>query len=281
MSTLAPRDAPSAAELDEAAALLRGRTVAVLTGAGMSTDSGIPDYRGAGAPKRTPMTVQQFLSGPEFRRRYWAGSHLGWRVFDAAQPNRGHRVLAELESAGVVNGVITQNVDGLHLKAGSQHVVDLHGTVDLVRCLECGQTFARSSIAERIEAANPWLERPESVVINPDGDAEVVGVDDFAVPDCSVCGGMLKPEVVFFGEFVPAEKFAEASALIRRADALLIAGSSLAVNSGVRLLDLARRRRLPVVIVNRGETKGDRKASVKLDAGTSETLEALSSRLLG
>ncbi len=281
MSTLAPRPRASDRELDEAADLLRGRRVAVLTGAGISTDSGIPDYRGAGAPKRTPMTFQQFLSGPQFRRRYWAGSHLGWRVFDAAEPNRGHRVLAELEDAGIVNGVVTQNVDGLHLKAGSQHVVDLHGTVDQVRCLDCGQTFARASIAERIEAANPWLERPESVVINPDGDAEVVGVDGFTVPDCSVCGGILKPEVVFFGEFVPAEKFAEASALVRRAEALLIAGSSLAVNSGVRLLDLARRRRMPVVIVNRGETKGDRKAAIKLDAGTSETLEALSSRLLG
>ncbi len=281
MSTLAPRPTASARELDEAADLLRGRTIAVLTGAGVSTDSGIPDYRGAGAPKRTPMTVQQFLSAPSFRRRYWAGSHLGWRLFDAAQPNLGHRVLADFESAGIVNGVITQNVDGLHLKAGSQHVVDLHGSVDEVRCLDCGQTFARSSIAERIEAANPWIERPESVVINPDGDAEVVGVDDFTVPDCSVCGGMLKPEVVFFGEFVPAEKFAEASALVRRAEALLIAGSSLAVNSGVRLLDLARRRRIPVVILNRGATKGDRKATIKLDAGTSETLEALSSRLLG
>jgi len=281
MSTLAPRPTASARELDEAADLLRGRTIAVLTGAGVSTDSGIPDYRGAGAPKRTPMTVQQFLSGPQFRRRYWAGSHLGWRMFDAAKPNRGHEVLAELEAAGIVNGVVTQNVDGLHLKAGSQRVVDLHGTVDLVRCLDCGQTFARGSIAERIEAANPWLERPESVVINPDGDAEVVGVDGFHVPDCSVCGGMLKPEVVFFGEFVPDEKFAEASALVRRADALLIAGSSLAVNSGVRLLEIARRRRVPVVIVNRGETKGDRKAAIKLDAGTSETLEALSSRLIG
>src|SRR3954468_5435480 len=281
MSTLVPRPPAPAEELDAAAELLAGRSVAVLTGAGVSTDSGIPDYRGDGAPKRTPMTYQQFLSGPEYRQRYWAGSHLGWRAFDAARPNRGHQVLAELEADGVVNGVITQNVDGLHLKAGSRRVVDLHGTVDLVRCLVCGQTYARESIAERIESANPWLERPESVVINPDGDAEVVGVEDFAVPECTVCGGMLKPEVVFFGEFVPVEKFAEATALVHRAGALLIAGSSLAVNSGVRLLDLARRRKLPVVIVNRGPTKGDAKATLKLDAGTSQTLEALASRLAG
>jgi NAD-dependent SIR2 family protein deacetylase len=279
MSTLAPRPPVTDRELDAVAALLRGRTVAVLTGAGVSTDSGIPDYRGEGAPKRTPMTFQQFLSGPRYRQRYWAGSHLGWQVFDAAQPNRGHAVLAALEESGVVNGVITQNVDGLHLRAGSRHVVDLHGAMDRVRCLVCGQTFARGSIAERIDAANPWLRRPESVTINPDGDAEVVGVDDFVVPECTVCGGILKPEVVFFGEFVPVAKFAEASALVKRADAILIAGSSLAVNSGVRLLDLARRRRMPVVIVNRGPTKGDRKATIKLDAGTSETLEALATRL--
>jgi NAD-dependent SIR2 family protein deacetylase len=152
--------------------------------------------------------------------------------------------------------------------------------MDRVRCLDCGQSFARGAIADRIDAANPWLGRPESVTVNPDGDAEVVGVDDFVVPECSVCGGILKPEVVFYGEFVPVEKFAEASALVRRADALLIAGSSLAVNSGVRLLDLARRRRLPVVLINRGPTKGDGKATVKLDSGTSETLEAVSSRLL-
>jgi NAD-dependent SIR2 family protein deacetylase len=281
MSTLLPRPTASAEELDAAAELLAGRSIAVLTGAGVSTDSGIPDYRGEGAPKRTPMTYQQFLSGPEFRQRYWAGSHLGWRAFDDARPNRGHQVLAELEASGAVNGIITQNVDGLHLKAGSRVVVDLHGTVDRVRCLVCGQTYARESIAARIEQANPWLERPESVAINPDGDAEVVGVEDFTVPECTVCGGMLKPEVVFFGEFVPLEKFAEATALVHRAGALLIAGSSLAVNSGVRLLDLARRKKLPVVIVNRGPTKGDAKATLKLDAGTSETLEALAARLAG
>src|SRR3954462_1643569 len=139
MSTLVPRPTASMEEFDAAADLLAGRTHAVLTGAGMSTDSGIPDYRGEGAPKRTPMTYQQFLSAPEFRQRYWAGSHLGWRAFDQARPNRGHRVLAGLEAAGAVNGIITQNVDGLHLKAGSRRVVDLHGTVDRVRCLICGQ----------------------------------------------------------------------------------------------------------------------------------------------
>ncbi|BDI22689.1 NAD-dependent protein deacetylase [Herbiconiux sp. L3-i23] len=275
-----PRAAAADADLDRVADLLRGREVAVLTGAGVSTDSGIPDYRGQGAPKRSPMSFQQFLAGESYRQRYWAGSHLGWRRFDAARPNDGHRALAALEEAGVVNGVVTQNVDGLHLRAGSRHVVDLHGTVDRVRCLQCGQIFARASISERIDAANPWLEQPDQVVINPDGDAEVVNSDDFVVPDCTVCGGILKPEVVFFGEFVPSEKFSEASALVRRADALMIVGSSLAVNSGIRLLEVARRRKVPIVIVNRGETKGDTKATVKLDAGTTETLTGLAARLV-
>jgi NAD-dependent SIR2 family protein deacetylase len=269
------------AQLDELADLLRGRELAVLTGAGVSTDSGIPDYRGQGAPKRSPMSFQQFLAGHSFRQRYWAGSHLGWKRFDDARPNAGHRALARLEDAGVLNGVVTQNVDGLHLRAGSRHVVDLHGTVDRVRCLRCGQIFARASISDRIAQDNPWLEQPENIVINPDGDAEVTNADDFVVPECSVCGGMLKPEVVFFGEFVPAEKFIEASALVRRADALLIAGSSLAVNSGVRLLEVARRRKVPIVIVNRGATKGDAKSTVRLDAGTSEALTGLAHRLAG
>jgi NAD-dependent SIR2 family protein deacetylase len=265
--------------VDRAAELIRGRRVAVLTGAGLSTDSGIPDYRGEGAPVRNPMTVQHFLSSEERRKRYWAGSHLGWKRFNSARPNLGHRVLAELEASGITNGVITQNVDGLHVRAGSRRVVDLHGSMDRVRCLRCGQRYARSDVASRISAANPWVDIPEQVQLNPDGDVEVTEHQDFVIPECTVCGGMLKPEVVFFGEFVPLEKFTEASALVKNAEALLIAGSSLVVNSGIRLLDQATRRKLPVVIVNRGVTKGDRRAAVKIDAGTSETLAALQRRL--
>ncbi len=267
--------------LDELADLLRSRRVAVLTGAGVSTDSGIPDYRGEGAPKRTPMTFQQFLTDDAYRRRYWAGSHLGWRLFDAARPNDGHRALADLEERGSVTGIVTQNVDGLHLKAGSRRVVDLHGTVDRVRCLQCGQIFARASVAERIDAANPWLDAPDSIVINPDGDAEVRDTDGFVIPGCTVCDGVLKPEVVFFGEFVPTEKFTEAAAVVKQSDALVIAGSSLAVNSGVRLLEIARRKKIPVVVINRGVTKGDAKATMKIDAGTTETLTGLRDRLVG
>lgn len=265
--------------VDDAVELLRGRTVAVLTGAGVSTDSGIPDYRGEGAPARSPMTFQTFLDDERARKRYWAGSHLGWRRFSSAEPNAGHRALAALEIDGPVNGIITQNVDGLHLRAGSRRVVDIHGSMDRVRCLQCGQTFARIDISERLAEANPRLDAPDGVRLNPDGDVDVDAVDDITVPSCSVCGGILKPEVVFFGEFVPAEKFTEAAALVRRADALLIAGSSLVVNSGIRLLDQASKRRIPIVIVNRGDTKGDARASLKIDAGTSEVLTSLADRL--
>jgi len=267
------------AQIDQAVPLLEGRSIAVLTGAGVSTDSGIPDYRGEGAPRRSPMTFQQFLVDAQYRKRYWAGSHLGWRHFDAARPNTGHRVLAELEASGIVNGVITQNVDGLHLRAGSQRVVDLHGTMDKVRCLTCGQAFARAGIAERIAAANPWLEQVSPDEINPDGDASPAAFDDFVTPDCTVCGGVLKPDIVFFGEFIPVEKFSEASALVKKADALIVAGSSLVVNSGIRLIEQARRRRIPLVVINRGVTKGDTQAAVKIDAGTSEVFLSLQERL--
>ncbi|MFZ4895193.1 Sir2 family NAD-dependent protein deacetylase [Plantibacter sp. Mn2098] len=265
---------------EQAVDLLRGKRLIMLTGAGVSTDSGIPDYRGKGAPKRTPMTVEQFLTNDSARKRYWAGSHLGWKRFDGARPNEGHRRIAELEEAGILSGVITQNVDGLHVRAGSRRVVDLHGSMDRVSCLTCGQTYARSSIAVRMSELNPWLDTTADVTINPDGDAEVGGVDEIVVPVCSVCGGMLKPDVVFFGEFIPAEKFAEASALVRSSEALVIAGSSLVVNSGIRLLEQARRRRLPIVVVNRGVTKADSRANVKIDAGTTETLTTFAEALL-
>ncbi len=278
-STLREWPHATAEQLDLATDVLRGRSVAVLTGAGMSTDSGIPDYRGEGAPPRNPMTFDQFLASADYRKRYWAGSHLGWRRFDGASPNDGHRTLARLEEVGIVNGIITQNVDGLHLRAGSLRVVDLHGTMDRVRCLTCGQNFARSDIAARIAAGNPWLEEPDAGELGPDGDVAFSQIDDFVTPECTVCGGILKPDIVFFGEFIPMEKFVEATALVKSADALLIAGSSLVVNSGIRLLDQATKRRMPVVIVNRGVTKGDPRATVKIDAGASGTLAELAERL--
>ncbi len=279
-TTQAPLGAALEPLVQQAVDLLRGKKIVVLTGAGVSTDSGIPDYRGEGAPVRTPMTFDHFRSDARGRQRYWAGSHLGWRHFSAAQPNDGHRALAALELGGVVNGIVTQNVDGLHLRAGSRRVVDIHGSLDRVRCLHCGQTFARADIAERMARDNPWLEAPEGVELNPDGDVTVEASDRMIIPGCSVCDGILKPEVVFFGEFVPLEKFEEARALVRSADAMLIAGSSLVVNSGIRLLDQASKRKIPIVILNRGVTKGDPRATLKIDAGTSEVLVALRDRLL-
>lgn len=279
ISTLPALDSALLAAVDQAERLLSGRRVTVLTGAGVSTDSGIPDYRGEGAPVRSPMTFQTFLADTRARQRYWAGSHLGWRHFSDAAPNAGHRALADLELAGVVNGIITQNVDGLHLQAGSRHVVDVHGSIDRVRCLSCGQQFAREDIAVRMTRDNPWLAQPETLRLNPDGDVDIDAVDDMVVPDCSVCGGMLKPDVVFFGELVPTLKFTEASSLIKGADALIVAGSSLVVNSGIRLLDQAVKRRMPILIINRGETKGDSRATLKIEAGTSQVLEELRARL--
>ena len=268
------------ADVDAVVRALAGKRIAVLSGAGVSTDSGIPDYRGEGRAVRTPMTFQEFQSTPERRQRYWAGSHLGWRTFSAATPNAGHRALADLERAGVVTGVITQNVDGLHLRAGSRRVVEIHGSMDRVVCLTCGQTFSRADLEATLDRDNPWLDEPGAVTLAPDGDVEIEDAGRFRIPACSVCGGVLKPDVVFFGEFVPTEKFREAVSIVAGADALLVVGSSLVVNSGVRLVDHAVRRRKPVVIVNRGATRSDRRAVVRLEAGTTETLTALADRLL-
>jgi NAD-dependent SIR2 family protein deacetylase len=272
-------DGPAVDAVERAVALLAGKRIAVLTGAGVSTDSGIPDYRGAGRVVRKPMTFQEFRADPAKRQRYWAGSHLGWRTFAAARPNAGHRALAELETAGLVTGIATQNVDGLHLRAGSRRVVEVHGSMDRAVCLTCGQVFSRADLARVLDRDNPWIDDPGTVQLQPDGDVEITDVERFRVPDCSVCGGVLKPDVVFFGEFVPAEKFREAVSIVAEADALLVVGSSLTVNSGVRLVDHAARRKRPVVIVNRGDTRSDRRAAVKIDAGTTETLVTLAERL--
>ncbi|MFV0320065.1 MAG: Sir2 family NAD-dependent protein deacetylase [Microbacterium sp.] len=269
----------AAALASEAVAVLSGRRIAVLTGAGVSTDSGIPDYRGEGAPVRTPITAQAFFADDAARRRYWVGSHLGWRAFSSVPPNDGHRSLAELEEHGLSTGVITQNVDGLHLRAGSRRVVELHGAMRRVGCTRCGQTFDRRDIATRIEHDNPWIIVPDAVRLGPDGDVPPETSAAFVLPRCSLCAGDLKPDVVFFGEFIPGEKFREAEAIIGDSDALLVAGSSLVVNSGMRLVERAHRRRLPVVIVNRGTTKADDRATLKIDGGASDLLRAIADGL--
>lgn len=272
-------DATWAAPIARATEVLAGRSMTVLTGAGISTDSGIPDYRGDGAPRRTPMTAQQFLGDEAARRRYWVGSHLGWQAFSAAQPNSGHEAVASLERTHVATGVVTQNVDGLHIRAGSRRVVELHGTMRRVLCTHCGQVFDRRDVAVRIERANPWIALPDDVPLGPDGDVLPEATDGFTVPECTVCGGMLKPDVVFFGEFIPVGRFRDAEQLLAASDALLVAGSSLVVNSGIRLVERARRRRLPVVIINRGPTRADARATVKIDGGIGEVLPQLAAAL--
>lgn len=262
--------------VDEAVSILRGRSAAVLTGAGVSTDSGIPDYRGVGAPKQHPMSFSDFLQSHRHRQRYWLGSHMGWSRFAAAEPNRGHEAIASAEEASLFSGVVTQNVDALHHKAGSLRVIDLHGRLDKVRCIHCGQSFSRQSIAHTIDLLNPWLEKRDiSGHIKPDGDVDVAVTSEFVVPSCDMCDGVLKPEVIFFGEFVPTGVFDQAASLIARSEALIIAGSSLVVNTGMRLVNLAHRKKIPIVIINRGPTKADRLATVRIEAGTSETLDAL------
>lgn len=280
MSGVALHDAATEELIDSAVSILGGKSAAVLTGAGVSTDSGIPDYRGVGAPKAHPMTLSNFLQSPSHRQRYWLGSHLGWGRFAEAEPNTGHRAIAWAEEGAHFSGVVTQNVDALHHKAGSLRVVDLHGRLDKVRCIHCGQSFSRHAIATRIDALNPWLARTDMAgSVRPDGDVDVAVTESFVVPSCDMCEGILKPEVIFFGEFVPGGIFEQAASLIQRSQALIVAGSSLVVNTGMRLVSLAHKRKMPIVIINRGPTKADRLASVRIEGGTSETLDAIVTRL--
>jgi NAD-dependent SIR2 family protein deacetylase len=271
------------AESPELIALLAGRRVALLTGAGISTDSGIPDYRGPDSPPSNPMTIRQFTSDPVFRQRYWARNHVGWRHMDDTQPNAGHRAAAALERDGVVNGVITQNVDLLHTKAGSRNVINLHGTYAQVVCLSCGQSISRATLAEELDALNPgFTEEVEAVgglAVAPDADAVVADTASFRYLDCASCGGMLKPDIVYFGENVPKEVVRQAFSLVEDAEALLVAGSSLTVFSGYRFVRHASALGIPVAIINRGPTRGDDLAAVKVEAGCSELLTLLAEEL--
>jgi NAD-dependent SIR2 family protein deacetylase len=256
--------------------------VVILSGAGLSTESGIPDYRGpSGRARRAePMTYQTFVGGEAARQRYWARSHLGWRHVARAAPNAGHRAVAELERRGLVSGIITQNVDGLHQAGGGRQVIELHGSLDRVLCLSCGQRTARTELDERLRTANPgWA--AEVTVINPDGDA-VLGdpaVKRFRVVDCRRCGGLLKPDVVFFGENVPRPRVDGCYALVGRAATLVVLGSSLTVMSGYRFVRQAAKLGIPVVIINQGATRGDTHAIARLDAPLGRTLTALVERL--
>ncbi|MGW9478231.1 NAD-dependent protein deacetylase [Saccharomonospora azurea] len=277
--------APCTTELTEVVRVVGDGGVVVLSGAGLSTESGIPDYRGADGTltRHLPMTHQEFLSSDEGRRRYWARSHLGWAAFSRARPNAGHRAVAALQRSGHVAGVITQNVDELHQAAGAEGVVELHGSLARVVCLDCGRTGSRRQLEQRLRAANPDF-RAEVTRINPDGDVDLPEhvVRDFRLVPCSACGtGRLKPDVVFFGDSVPRARVDECRRLVDDARAVLVLGSSLAVMSGLRFVRQAAKAGIPVLIVNRGETRGDAHARVRVDRPLGSALTELVARLGG
>lgn len=261
--------------LDFARAQLKGKSILVLTGAGLSTDSGIPDYRGTGRVERHPMTYDVFMGSEQARIRYWSRSYVGWSVIANAVPNPGHHFLAQAEKQGRINFLVTQNVDTLHQKAGSSNVIDLHGRLDQVICMKCRQIVSRMQVDEMIEQLNPGITKDASVIYTPDGDAEVEATQDFRVPTCRQCEGILKPDVVFFGESVPSDRVSFAMNRLEQSDALLVAGSSLAVNSGMRFARKAKTLGKPVVIVNIGPTRADEIALAKIEASTSVALKEL------
>ena len=266
--------------------ILAGTRFVLLTGAGLSTDSGIPDYRGPDSPPRSPMTYQEFVRDAANRQRYWARNHLGWSHLRHADPNQGHYAVAELERRGHLTGLITQNVDRLHEDAGSVNVVDLHGRYDQVVCLDCRRTYTRRLLAGMLEELNPdFLERAAAtglVEMAPDADSTVEDQDligSFIVAVCPACGGTLKPDFVYFGENVPKDRVEMSYRMVDDAAALVVAGSSLTVMSGLRFVRHAAKDGKPVVIINRGATRGDDKATVKLEAGVSESLTWLAAEL--
>ena len=273
---------PGTTDLGPVAGALRVGRVLVLSGAGISTESGIPDYRGEGGSlsRHTPMTYQDFTGSSRARRRYWARSHLGWRTFGGARPNAGHRSVAAFGRGGLLTGVITQNVDGLHQAAGSEDAVELHGSLSRVVCLSCGAFSPRRELALRLEEANAGFS-PVAAGINPDGDADLSDeqVGDFRVVPCTVCGGVLKPDVVFFGEAVPPPRVEHCRALVREAASVLVLGSSLTVMSGLRFVRQAAREGKPVLIVNRDPTRGDREALVRVALPLGAALTTLAGRL--
>ncbi|WP_051237394.1 NAD-dependent protein deacetylase [Ottowia thiooxydans] len=250
----------------------------ILTGAGLSTGSGIPDYRDAkGAWKRaSPVTLQEFMGSAAVRQRYWARSLIGWPVFRQARPNAAHHALAKLEGLGRIAQVITQNVDGLHQQAGSLQVVDLHGRLDAVVCMQCIDRSPRADWQSTLLQANPhWQVGNASAA--PDGDADLEGVDfsAFTVPPCPHCGGIIKPDVVFYGENVPLARVRSAMESLERSDALLVVGSSLMVYSGLRFVHAAKSRGMPVAAINLGVTRADAELDIKLQMPCDEALTHL------
>jgi NAD-dependent SIR2 family protein deacetylase len=279
--------APAADAIERLAAFIdRHRRPFVLTGAGVSTGSGIPDYRDERGEwkHRRPVLYQDFVTSPEVRRRYWARSYAGWPRFGEAAPNGAHHGLADLERAGRIHHVVTQNVDGLHQRAGSRRVIDLHGRLDTVDCLDCGSRLPRRELQVQLAALNPGWRAPgnDGRADRPDGDREIgsAAIGDFRPADCPDCGGVLKPSVVFFGESVPGERVRAAMARLDEADALLVVGSSLMVFSGFRFARRAAELGLPIAAVNRGRTRADALLALKLEADCGDTVAGAATRLL-
>jgi NAD-dependent SIR2 family protein deacetylase len=261
--------------LDFAAEQLSNKKVLVLSGAGISTDSGIPDYRGAGKEPRHPMTFDVFMGSEVARQRYWARSYFGWNRIAQAQPNQAHHALSLAEEKGKLFCVVTQNVDQLHQKAGSKNVIDLHGRLDQVICMNCKAVLDRREMDTFLEQLNPNVVRNTEVEFSPDGDAEVTETEGFQVPNCKSCNGLLKPDVVFFGESVPTERVEVAMQAVDQAQAMLVVGTSLSVNSGLRFVRRAAKSKIPIYIVNLGKTKADELAEVKIEANASLVLGRL------
>jgi NAD+-dependent protein deacetylase sirtuin 4 len=273
------------AGIERLAELMSGRRVLALSGAGLSTESGIPDYRGPRSIQRQtrPIFYRDFVQNPDARARYWARSAVGWPHVADAQPNAGHTALAALERARVVSGIITQNVDGLHRAAGSSVVLELHGSLAVVVCLGCGAREERAALQRRILSLSPrWADGPyREASAEPDGDARLEPPSDgsFRVPGCTQCGVILKPDVFYFGENVPRPRVEQAFAMLEQGEVLLVVGSSLAVYSGYRFVAQAARDGKPVAIINRGPTRGDDVAAVRIEAGLGEALTLLASAL--
>ena len=254
---------------------IAGKRIFVLTGAGLSTDSGIPDYRGQGRVARHPMTFDTFMGSDLAQKRYWARTYVGWSRISSALPNPGHLALAKAESQGRIRTLVTQNVDGLHQEAGSKSVIDLHGRLDRVVCMSCKDSISRVQMDVFLKELNPHITKDESVEFTPDGDAEVEGTENFIVPSCPRCNGVYKPDVVFFGESVPSDRVELALNLLEGSDVLLVAGTSMTVNSGYRFAKQASKTQKPIVVVNLGPTRADHLANAKIEANTSLALERL------
>jgi NAD-dependent SIR2 family protein deacetylase len=275
------------ADFEKLVKLARSGGTVVLSGAGLSTESGIPDYRGPTGRLHpaTPMTFQEFTGSAAARQRYWARSHRGWQRIEQAQPNDGHQAVARLQRAGLLSGVITQNVDGLHQAAGARGVIELHGGLNRVICLSCRAISDRDELDERLVAANPGARGALSTgPVKPDGDVELAEpeIASFQLVDCLDCGaGPLKPDVVFFGENVPPERVARCYALVEASRLLLVLGSSLTVASGFRFVRRAAACGIPVAIINQGATRGDPLADVLLDGPLGALLPALAAEAVG